>query len=87
MGIAGLVIGIISIVICWVPFWGFCLAGLGIIFSAKGLSKNKQDGRATGGLVTSIIGVVLSVLITIALVPEISKNSNASFHVPHKRFS
>ena len=50
MGIAGLVIGIISIVICWVPFLGFCLAGLGIIFSAKGLSKNKQDGRATGGI-------------------------------------
>jgi len=78
MGIAGLVLGIISIVICWVPVFGFCLAALGIIFSARGMSHNKHDGCAVGGLVTSIIGVVLGALMTVACLPQIYKRSNTT---------
>lgn len=61
ISIAGLVMGIISIVL-------FCCCGSGIIFAIAGLimsiSGNKQNksGVGTAGLVCSIIGLVLNSL-------------------------
>ena len=67
MAIAGLVLGIISLVLCWVPVVGPFLAVLGIIFSAVGLAGKKRKGISIGGLVTSIIGLIVGVIITIAM--------------------
>ncbi|MCM1111874.1 MAG: hypothetical protein NC399_01325 [Muribaculum sp.] len=60
MSIAGLVMGIVSIVLT-------CCCGGGIIFAIAGLimsivgNKQKQTGVGTAGLVCSIIGMVLNV--------------------------
>ncbi|MDE7322190.1 MAG: DUF4190 domain-containing protein [Lachnospiraceae bacterium] len=61
VAIAGLVLGIFSILGCWIPFWNLVLSIAGIICSAIGLSHREQtNGMAVGGLITSIIGILLS---------------------------
>lgn len=55
-GIASLVLGILSLLILWIPFIGLICAILGIIFSAK-QRKIKKCGISSAGLVLSIIGI------------------------------
>jgi hypothetical protein len=69
MGIAGLVLGILSAVGGWIPFlnyFAWLIATIGIVLSAMGLSKAKKENQPTGvcvaGLVLSIIGLVFSLL-------------------------
>lgn len=61
VAIAGLILGILSILGCWIPFWNLILSIAGIICSAIGLShKGQTNGMAVGGLITSIVGLLLS---------------------------
>ena len=67
IGIAGMVLGICTLVLCLIP--GISLLSiitgiLGIVLSACSRSKYGKNGFATAGLVMSIIGLVL-LLITI----------------------
>ncbi|MCL2557948.1 MAG: hypothetical protein FWE09_05665 [Treponema sp.] len=69
MGIAGLVLGILSAVGGWLPpisYFAWLLAIIGIVLSALARSKALKEGQpagvATAGLVLSIIGLVLSVI-------------------------
>ena len=59
VGVASLVLGIFSIVFCWFPFVGL---GAGIVGLVCACRENPRSGIATGGLVTSIIGMVFSAL-------------------------
>ena len=66
LAIAGLVLGIVSLVFCWVPFLGIIAGVVGLILSVMG-RKNcapNQAGMATAGLVLSIVGIVLSGVFT-----------------------
>src|SRR5688572_24971917 len=68
MAVTGLVLGIIGLVLCWIPFLGWLLALLGVIFGALGVSKaNKIQGRGKGmaiaGLVTGVIGLLLGIIL------------------------
>lgn len=63
-GIASLVLGISSVIFCWIPLVGMILGILGIIFYAQ-QRKGYKNGIATGGLVTGIIGLFFSVLWTL----------------------
>ena len=64
-GIAGLVLSIIGLVLCWVPFVDIILWFLGFLFSLIGMFK-RPKGVAIAGLVISIIClVVLFILYTI----------------------
>lgn len=62
-GIAGLVLGIVSLLLGAIPFFGFlalATAPFGIISSIVGLVvKNKKRGLAIAGLILSILAVVL----------------------------
>lgn len=66
MSIAALVIGIISVVLCWVSYVNIvtlALSILGVIFGAKGMKDNATGsghGLAVAGLVLSIIGLCFS---------------------------
>jgi len=55
-GIASLSCGIASILLFLMPYFGLPLAILAIVFRAK----DKENGIATAGYVTSIIGIVIN---------------------------
>jgi len=59
-GIAGLICGILSIVLFMAPYFGFPLAILGFVFAIVHANKHRWDGFAVGALITSIIGGVIN---------------------------
>ena len=65
LGIASMVLGIVSIVCCCIGGYAIITAILAIIFSAIRM-KVKSDGFAIAGLVTGIIGIVFNGFIWIA---------------------
>ena len=71
MGIASLVLGIISLVIGvfssgLLGWLGAILAIVGIILGALGRKNPEKKGIATAGMVCSIIGLVLCLILYIA---------------------
>ena len=70
MGVASLVLGIITIIICWIPCFGwFSLIPsiVGIVLGGCGINvakKNNGQGKgiAIAGLVLSIIATIISIL-------------------------
>ena len=85
MAVAGMVLGIISLVFFWGHIFCWIPGILAIIFSALGLKKSKVVGKGRGmamaGLITSIIGIVLSIVFLIILILVIK---DANDH--HDRF-
>ena len=65
MAIAGLIMGIFALVLCWVPVVNWILGLLGLIFSIIGIAKKNggAKGAAIAGLILTILGVVLSVVV------------------------
>lgn len=81
MGVASLVLGIISIVIglfsAGLLGWlGAILGIIGIVLGALGKKDPEKKGIATGGLVCSIIGLVLSLLLYLACAAAIGGLAN-----------
>jgi hypothetical protein len=73
MGVASLVLGIIAVVIGLfsggsLGWLGAILAIIGIILGALGRKDPEKQGLATAGLVLSIIGLVLSLILYIACI-------------------
>lgn len=73
MGVASLVLGIIAVVIGLftggsLGWLGAILAIIGIILGALGKKNPEKNGLATAGLVLSIIGLVLCLLLYIACI-------------------
>lgn len=66
---AALVIGIISLSTCWVPFVGLIFSIIGLILSAT--SKNSDGTKPTPaivGLVLSILSIIVAAIITIIVI-------------------
>lgn len=79
MGVAGLVLGILSAAGGWIPgvsYFAWIFGILGIILSAAGRKKaaadNQPTGIATAGLVLSIVGLVISIIGLICTVACVS---------------
>ena len=73
MAVASLVLGIISVVFgvflsSFAGWIGAIIGIIGIILGALGMKNPEKHGIATAGLVLSIIGTILSLLIYIACV-------------------
>jgi hypothetical protein len=84
LSIIGLVCGIISTVFLWVPLYMGLLVGLpGLIVSIIGKGQNAKggvrDGKATAGLILSIIGLVGSI-ISFIVVFFVLSNSYYSYY-------
>ena len=62
LSIAGLIVGIASLLCCAFPCLNCVLGITGLILSIIA-KKKKAKGPATGGLITSIIGLVLSLIV------------------------
>jgi hypothetical protein len=72
IAVAGMVLGILALVLCWVMFVNFVLGVLGIVFGALGMAKakrigGKNRGLALAGLVTGILGIVAGVLVFVVV--------------------
>ena len=70
--IAGMVCGILSIVLWWFPIVGLVLGIVGTSMSGKALSdisKGIADGKgmAIAGLVCGIIGLIASLILTLGI--------------------
>jgi len=72
VGVASLVLGIIGIVFAFfgagVQWIGTIVSLVGIVLGAVARKNPEKAGIATGGLVCSIIGFVLSIILYIACV-------------------
>lgn len=77
LAVASMVLGICTVVFCWVPFFNWLLALLAIIFGAIGLGKakrvNRGKGAAVAGLVTGVVGALLGVAIFVLAVMAVKK--------------
>jgi hypothetical protein len=58
IGTAGFVLALIAVFLGWIPFLGWIIWLLGLIFSSVGMSRQPK-GLAIAGLVLSLIGIVL----------------------------
>ena len=72
LGIASLILGILSFLICWIPFVGFCLSGLGLLLGIGGLvmaltRKGTGIGYAIAGTAVSALGVLMGVIFLVVL--------------------
>ena len=66
MGIAGMVLGLATLTFCWFIYIAVITGVLGIILSAVS-QKYGRNGFAKAGLITSIIGLALAVILLIVL--------------------
>ncbi len=77
LAVAGLVLGILAIVLCWVPVIDQIVAILGIIFGAIGIGTANRVGKGKGmavtGLITGIIGLLLGVVLILAALSHHSR--------------
>lgn len=77
LAIAGLVLGLLGLLLCWVPFLGWLLAILGIIFGAIGVSKAKRvqrgKGMALAGLITGVAGLVIGVILFVLAMQAVER--------------
>lgn len=67
MAVAAMVLGIIALVLFWVPVLNWILGLLGIVFGAVGMAKagkigGRGKGMALAGLITGLLGALLGVL-------------------------
>ena len=56
----GLVLGLVGIIAWLLPLAGYPVTICGIVFSAKGMKSQNGKGKATAGLVLSIIFLVFT---------------------------
>ncbi|MDQ3306466.1 MAG: DUF4190 domain-containing protein [Actinomycetota bacterium] len=73
IGIAALVVGIISLVISWVPFLGLLLAIVAIVLGVLGIRKASRGeatnkGMAITGVVTGGLALLVGAFITISTI-------------------
>lgn len=62
IGLTGFILAILGLFLGWIPVLGWIVWILGLIFSAIGMFK-KPKGLAIAGLVISLIGVILIVVV------------------------
>jgi hypothetical protein len=72
LGIASLVLGVLSFFVCWIPFIGFFFSGLGFLLGVVGLClalarKGSGIGFAIAGTAVSSVGVVAGLIFVIFL--------------------
>lgn len=65
MAIAGMVLGLVGLVFCWVPYFGIIVAIIGLVLSIVGVVKansagGTNRGMAITGLVCSIVGIIIA---------------------------
>ena len=68
MALASLIMGIIGIVTSCCCFGGLIFGSLGIVFALLSKTQDRFEGNALAGLITSIIGLVVTAIVFILVV-------------------
>jgi hypothetical protein len=68
LGVAGFVCGLIGLILCWVPWFGFLLGLVGVVLSGIGIAQGKKKGAPTGLAIAGLVCGILAVLVWIVLV-------------------
>lgn len=64
-----LVLGILGIVFCWVPFIGVIMCLVGLILGIVSVAKTDQHrGLSTAGIICSAVGLILGIFVSIVYV-------------------
>ncbi len=78
LAVTGFVLGLLGLLLCWIPvlnFFGILLGILGAVFGTIGLVSSKKTGTGKGlaiaGLVMGVLAVVLAILINVAFVKSV----------------
>ena len=71
IGTAGFVLALIALFLGWIPYIGWVLWFLGFLFSFIGLFK-KPAGLAIAGLVISLIGIIVLIVISAGVLGGVS---------------
>ncbi|MBA2539144.1 MAG: DUF4190 domain-containing protein [Deltaproteobacteria bacterium] len=83
MATAGMICGIVGIVLCWFPFLGLIAGLLGIVFGAIGMSRagrlgNLGKGAAITGLVCGILSFFMTGVMAAIAIPAFMEYMNKS---------
>jgi hypothetical protein len=66
MGIAGMILGIVAIIVSFVPcfgFWAIVLAVVGLVLSVVSMSQAKKAGASKGMAIAGLICSILAIII------------------------
>jgi hypothetical protein len=83
LGVAGLILGILSVLFFWLPVFDQVFAVLGLIFSLVGMAQIKKDpalqtgrGFAVAGVIVSGLGLFmgLAMLLLVGAIVELNNN-------------
>jgi hypothetical protein len=80
MAVAGLVLGILAVVLFFLTWPAWLLGILGIIFGALGMSKAKRiggkgKGMGMAGLICGVIGLLVSIIWTVWLISAVNEHN------------
>lgn len=65
LGIASLVLGILGLVLIWVPFLGFLLSLGAVILGGIAMKNTDSKGMAVAGLVLGIVSLAIMIVVLI----------------------
>ncbi len=65
--VAALVLGILALLCCWIPYVNVTFIVLAIIFAIIGLTKKHGDGKAIASIVLSVIAIIPTIMVFIFL--------------------
>jgi hypothetical protein len=68
LAISALVVGIVTFVSAWIPFWGLLLALTGVGLGIAALVKRQPKGYAITGLALSLFGLIVALVFTSAFI-------------------
>ena len=74
LAITGLVIGVVAVLLCWIPFFGALVSILAIIFGGIGVGRKISTGMGVAGLVLGILTFLVNVGITIYALTKATAN-------------
>lgn len=80
---ASLILGICSIVFCWIPFLPLILAIIGFVMYSGAKKQGFRGGMLTGALVVNIIGLVISIIYTIVYIFAIILVAAGGYYVDY----
>lgn len=76
LALVGMILGIVALVLCWIPYLGFLIAVAGLVLSIIGVTKKNTNGK--GKAIAGIICAGIALLVASLMTSAVSKSANKS---------